>query len=91
MEYTRDDMEVACCFWEAMLELKGKIPELEKAFHHHGTNVMRFVAINLARGVDEEWNELTPDDQEDIGAFDWEFCPMLVRRIDWAQWPIKLA
>lgn len=26
MNYTRDDMEVACCLWEAMLELRDKIP-----------------------------------------------------------------
>lgn len=96
MNYTRDHMEAACCLWEAMLELVrakdfSTLPEggaaVVAAFTRHGAAAMRNVAIDLAAECDEEWNELTEDARDDIGAFDWEFCPSVIKRVDWTQWP----
>lgn len=85
--YTRDQVETACCLWEAIIELRGENVELDHAFRRHGTSEMRIAVIGLAVECDEEWQELTQDAKDDIGAFDWEYCPGFIKRVDWTQWP----
>ena len=89
--YTRDHMETACCLWESMLEQRTKLPALDRVWLRYGTSEMRLAAIDMAKAVDEEWRELGQDAQEDFGAFDWEFCPMIINRIDWTQWPVTIV
>lgn len=79
MNYTREHMEAACCLWEAMLELRDELPKLHAEWLRHGTAVMRQHAIDLAVETDEEWSQI-PDDVRDGMTFDWELCPMVIKR-----------
>lgn len=85
MNYTRDHMEAACCLWEAMLELREKIPELGRTFMDRGTTVMRLLAVDLAIEADEIWKDIPEDNRPD--TFDWDFCPDFIKSLDWTQWP----
>lgn len=72
--YSRDEMEAALCLWEAMLDLRGKLPKLNAEFENHGAWAMRTTAIDLAAHCEQVWKELT-NNEDDTVTFDWEFCP----------------
>ena len=83
--YTRDHMETACCLWEAMLEQREKLPELDRAWLRYGTNEMRHAAIDMATEVNAQWQAMSEAEREDFDTFDWDFCPVAIRTRDWAQ------
>ena len=87
MTYTREEVETACCVWEAMVDMRTKLPALEEAFLQHGFAAMRNVAIDLAKPIEVIWHGMTDEQRDEAGSFDWEFCPDLLHDVDWAQWP----
>lgn len=84
MTYTLENVETALCIWEAMLEMREKLPELNQAWLDLGTSSMRAIAAEMALEADEEWYGI-PEDNRDGVMFDWDFIPGVVRRYDWVQ------
>lgn len=67
--------------WEAMLDMREKLPWLDAAWNLNGTATMRGDCIEITKAANKAWESLTEDEQEEIGAWDWEFLPMFLERI----------
>ena len=81
--YTRDHMEACACLWEAMLNADGSDPVITATFRNFGTVHMRLLAVDLSNLVLAVYETVTEDEREEIGPFDWEFVPGVLRQIDW--------
>lgn len=83
--------ETALCIWEAMLEARlaadlsddPRPSALETAWEERGTITMRAAAIRLAPAADAIWQLLSPEEQDELDCYDWEFIPLFVERVDW--------
>lgn len=78
-------MEAGACLWEAALDAiaAGNVRALA-AKEEIGMSALRSVVIGLANECETAWRSLDVDQQEDVGAFDWEFCPpWLLHRMGW--------
>jgi hypothetical protein len=73
--FSRDEMEAALCLWEAMLELREKLPRLDAEFDAHGQWAMRQAAIALAPHSEQVWQVISDNGNDDTVTYDWEFCP----------------
>lgn len=73
--FSRDEMEAALCLWEAMLELREKLPRLDAEFCSHGAWAMRQAAIALATHAEQVWQVISDNGNDDTVMYDWEFCP----------------
>lgn len=76
--------EASLCLWEAMLEDRHPIPDLDKIWTEQGTVTMRHYAIGLADEVLATWDLLTEDQQQDLIPYDWEFVPAFLKHVDWS-------
>jgi hypothetical protein len=80
-QFTQQIVEAAMCFWEAMLDARSEgtaPPWLEELWWGEGTSAMRLRCLSLAPAIQNLWNSLGEDLQEDLAPFDWEFCPMVL-------------
>jgi hypothetical protein len=80
---TREEVDAALCVWEAMLASKSRNPALRAAFAAHGYAAMRGLAPELGVKIEAAWCALTEDQQDDAGAFDWEFVPAQLKGHVW--------
>ncbi|MGE8143026.1 hypothetical protein ACQKOE_13710 [Novosphingobium sp. NPDC080210] len=74
----------AACLWEAALDAlnvarpvaKGGFEDRLRQYQgNYGTAQLRDDVARLAVACDDAWDALDPDEQDDAGSFDWEFCP----------------
>lgn len=80
---TESHLFTAACLWEAALEALNKTAVAKGGFAdrlrqyrgNHGTSQLRDDVARLAVACDEAWDALSDEEQDDAGAFDWEFCP----------------
>lgn len=80
---TDSHLTTAACLWEAALDYLNQTYKKPGGFaerlalyrEQHGTAQVRDDVARLAVACDDAWEALTPDEQDDGGAFDWEFCP----------------
>lgn len=86
MNYTNDTLHTAACLWEAALDAmagasSGNEPEggfgtsLRNRCARWGTASLRQEIVELAPRCDAAWESLSEDEQDNAGAFDWEFAP----------------
>lgn len=56
-------------------------------FEDYGWSGMRSVTVQASVFVDQcwDWAEKNADFLTSSSSFDWDFCPMVCRRIDWAR------
>ena len=81
MNMTADQISTALCLWEAVLQARANDTlndGLEEHWGNNGAWQLRFECIAMAPYVDKLWDELGDDLQDEVGAFDWEFCPTLI-------------
>lgn len=81
--FTTLHMEAALCLWEAMLESRDKLADLDEAWNRRGTVEMRHCAIQLAPAVGAVWDSMTEEEQEACIPYDWEFVPLFLRCLTW--------
>ena len=87
---SRDIIVTGMCLWEAVLDLRVSMPQIEAAIMRHGTATVRDSIAALAPQCDAAWNAL-PDDACDTICFDWDFVPLFVQtRIDWSNVTLRL-
>jgi hypothetical protein len=79
IKYSVDQIETALCLWEAMLEMRPKLPELDKRWKSHGTSALRSSVYCMVEECDEQWEALTKEEKDAI-AFDWEFVPAFIAK-----------
>lgn len=73
----------AACLWEAALDAVNQTHHTPGGFTEqlalykraNGTAMLREEVAGLALACDDAWSALTPDQQDDAGSFDWDFCP----------------
>ena len=70
------EVEASMCVWEAILNMSiyGLPPALREAWDNYGTVTLRWACIYAGPAVNALWGELTPDEQEELIPYDWEFC-----------------
>lgn len=74
--FDSEEVDAALSVWEAMFEMRVKIPELDRAWNNYGTSAMRQEAAKLGKAAQAAWLALSDDDRDGICApFDWEFVP----------------
>lgn len=81
MSISEDNAMTAMCLWEAItdaLDDRHLNPELIAVYEAEGAWAVRSALVHLAPKVDKLWDSLGDDLQDDVGAFDWEFCPLLI-------------
>lgn len=77
-------MEVACCVWEAILDIKSG-PDVEASFSAIGTSAMRQKACDWAEMVESDYRSIGSDEGY-IDPFDWGFVPeWLALNVDWTE------
>lgn len=81
-EYTYAQVEGALCAWEWMLENDEKDP-LKSLFENMGSAAMRMASIQAGDICDRVYKHMEANEYEFIGAYDWEFVPDVLDRIDW--------
>lgn len=96
-EYTHLQMEAALCAWEAMIEFRintadpkfdpAKYPEwrveFEQVFEYFGSVDMRHCSIAAGCIVLAVHDLMTAKGIEFHDAYDWEFVPGVLKRLDW--------
>jgi hypothetical protein len=86
-EYGEQDVFAAMCLWECVQDMiRGEMGDVAvdaimgfmeaKGACQARTNVMRCAPL-----VETAWCALTEDQQEAVGAYDWEFIPDLVAEL----------
>jgi hypothetical protein len=87
---TYDQIEAACCIWEALLETMKNVDhqlsmgmpcdvwdlKLLQGFQDHGASEMRHLAITHAHQCHMDYAKAVEDGYDD--AFDWDFVPTWV-------------
>ena len=83
--FSSDVAYSAMCLWEAILERINDTGAPWYQFKvNNGTATLRDAVLGLAPACDAAWCELSEDQQDDAGAFDWEFVPTwLANSVDW--------
>lgn len=86
--YSDLQMEAALCCWEWMLEERSKSPEVD-AFQREweavGSAGMRQCAAVAGAIALKVHDAMTSMGYEHIGAYDWEFIPAVMERLDWVR------
>lgn len=77
------EMEAALCAWEWMLESRDKEP-LDSHFKGLGYAAMRHCSIQAGSIALAVYEEMEQQDYEFEDAYDWEFVPSVICRLDWA-------
>lgn len=83
VHFTTLHMEAALCLWEAMLEDRDKLAQLNAEWDRWGTVEMRHCAIELAPSVCAVWDCMTVEEREACIPYDWEFVPLFLRCLIW--------
>ena len=81
--FTQSEAFTAMCLWEDVVEHGGGP---WKAYRDaNGTGDLRDMVLAFAKPCEAAWNAMSQDEQDDAGAFDWEFCPKWLREgVDWS-------
>lgn len=74
------DVETAACLWEEVCTNRDN-PLWASHFEANGTRDLRLQVIALAPECDRLWEVMSEDERDEIGAFDWEWCPHFLRDI----------
>lgn len=85
IEQYRERAFDAMCVWEELLDRyrTGGDPALTDYWERIGTVAMRYVAIELAEWIYNEWERMS-EDIRDGWSFDWEFVPVAVTLVKWS-------
>jgi hypothetical protein len=84
--YTPLQMEAALCAWEWALENTKHAVFLnddETLFESVGTGAMRHCSIQAGQIALQVYDRMEAKGVEFIGAYDWEFVPEVMVRLDW--------
>ena len=66
----------ACCLWEALLDLRDDMPDLDGVFHDYGHREIRFACHHMAHIVLREFHVLPSSEAQSL---DWDFTPHWLR------------
>lgn len=80
--YTTLQMEAALCAWEWMCENREH-EQLKPHFESHGSAVMRHCSMQAGDIALRVHDHMTAQGFEFVDAFDWEFVPGVLLRLDW--------
>jgi len=72
------NVETAMCLWEAALELRDDLPNLDARWEEIGTVALRHEIMALIEPCEVAWNAARAAGTEQI-PFDWEHCPAFLR------------
>lgn len=87
--FTASEVHAALAVWEEMCDRRRMGDEMEWAAPMHelwdstGASEMRDLAAAIGKRVEAAWCSLSEDQHDSCGAFDWEFVPAIIRRLDW--------
>lgn len=81
--YSPLQMEAALCAWEWML---GKWDDalLKELWEGVGSSAMRFCSIQAGDIAHRTYEHMKAQGYEFIGAYDWEFVPDVLAKLDWS-------
>lgn len=74
------EIEGALCAWEWFLDNTEKMDEYLDGIGYAG---MRMVSVQAGQIADQIYKLMESRGFEYIGAYDWEFVPAVMERIDW--------
>lgn len=84
-DFTMGEAYTAMCLWEAFCEGRNdKAAPWASMLGNYGTATCRDHVLSLALACEAAWNAMNEDEQDDAGAFDWEFCPDWLRK-NWSK------
>lgn len=72
--WTTANTETAMCLWEAALELRERLPELQRSWRANGTSAMRHAIMALVDECEASWEAARVAGTENE-PYDWEHCP----------------
>lgn len=83
-----ESTETAMCLWEEIVTNQdGPWKVCRERF---GTWSRRSAVAGLARACATDWGNLSESTRDDLGDFDWEFCPFwLAHCVDWDSNPFN--
>ncbi|MCO5730117.1 hypothetical protein [Rhizobium sp. SSA_523] len=80
--FTTLQLEAALCAWEWMCEARdGDL--LKPLFEGIGSSAMRHVSMQAGDIALRVHNHMESQGYEFVNAYDWEFVPEVLRRLDW--------
>ncbi len=70
--------------WEAMNDAKrdGDNEAMEKCWDERGTWSMRELCVKITHAANAVWDAMDDAEHDEIGGFDWEFCPRFLALVD---------
>jgi hypothetical protein len=93
--YTVAEMEAALCAFEWMMDERNRFDTtnaddrkphtvtVNRLFDSVGWSAMRFIAMQAGAIADNVYQHMEATGWEHHSAFDWEFLPAVMRRLDW--------
>jgi hypothetical protein len=95
-QFTSNEVESALCVFEWLMgRAMPGLPktgdefdeEITKLFNDFGWSGMRSTAVQASVFVDQcwDWAEKHADFLTASSSYDWDFCPMICRRLDWPE------
>jgi hypothetical protein len=80
-KFTYDEVQVAIMIWEAMLQHREDLPELDRHWENHGTASMRDEVPALIDPIQKLWDDMSDDDTDLMAPFDWELVPWALEQV----------